>query len=236
MAAGFLLLLPNLKASRCKFNSFVQDSRLLLTNTWRIWQSLRLLTSLTSSVVPVRLTSIPNTYQQNYLLKEHSNMNTTLALLGGTPVITTKEGHYTWPRITPELEASVLKQLHESLSIYDRSGIFARFEQAFADYHGRRYALVENSGTSAIYGMYEGLALQPGDEVLYRHIRFLRQYPLCCTLELFPYSAIATKMATLIQTRLWLILPRVPKRLSSHICGGSLATWTPLCKYVSNMG
>lgn len=93
-------------------------------------------------------------------------MNTTLALLGGTPIMTTKEGHYTWPRITPELEASVLKQLHESLSIYDRSGVFARFEQAFADYHGRHYALVENSGTSAIYGMYEGLALQAGDEVI----------------------------------------------------------------------
>jgi perosamine synthetase len=94
-------------------------------------------------------------------------MNTSnLAISGGTPVLSDRKNHYIWPRITPELEASVFEQLHESLSLYNKSGIFARFETAFAHYHQRSYALVENAGTSALYGIYEGIGLGPGDEVI----------------------------------------------------------------------
>ena len=36
----------------------------------------------------------------------------------------------------------VLKQLEESISIYDRSGIIEKLESRFADYHGKKHALL----------------------------------------------------------------------------------------------
>lgn len=74
---------------------------------------------------------------------------------------------YQWPLITSATEKAVLDQLRSgNISIYDRSGIFKVFEQRFADYHQRKYGLVTNSGTSAIFSMYEGLGLGPHDEVI----------------------------------------------------------------------
>ncbi len=89
-----------------------------------------------------------------------------LAILGGTKTIEAKGPHFVWPRITKSVEEAVVRQLHATVSIYDRSGVFKEFEDAFANYHGRRYALLSNSGTNAIYSMYEGLGLGPGDEVI----------------------------------------------------------------------
>lgn len=89
-----------------------------------------------------------------------------LALLGGTPVIPKGEGSFSWPRITPSLEKRVVEQLHESISIYDKSGVFEKFESAFARYHNKNFALLTNSGTTALHSLYVGAGLQPGDEVL----------------------------------------------------------------------
>lgn len=89
-----------------------------------------------------------------------------LAILGGARTIETEGPHYVWPRITPAVERAVLKQLHATLSIYDRSGVFEEFETKFAAYHGRKFALLSNSGTNAIYAMFEGIGLRPGDEVI----------------------------------------------------------------------
>lgn len=89
-----------------------------------------------------------------------------LAILGGPKTIETKEPHFVWPRITEAVEQAVIRQLHTTISIYDRSGIIEEFETTFARYHGRRYALLSNSGTNAIYSMYEGLGLEQGDEVI----------------------------------------------------------------------
>ncbi len=91
---------------------------------------------------------------------------TQLAILGGSKTINTKGPHFVWPRITEAVEQVVIRQLHATISIYDRSGVIEEFETTFASYHGRRYALLSNSGTSAIYSMYEGLGLGPGDEVI----------------------------------------------------------------------
>jgi len=93
-------------------------------------------------------------------------MKNKLAILGGTPVISEKEAHFEWPRITDETREAVMKQLEKDVSIYDRSGIFAEFEDAFSAYHGTRHALLSNSGTSALFSMYEGLGLSTGDEVI----------------------------------------------------------------------
>lgn len=89
-----------------------------------------------------------------------------LAILGGPKTIKTKGPHFVWPRITKSVEQAVIQQLHTTVSIYDRSGVIEAFETTFASYHGRRHALLSNSGTNAIYSMYEGLGLGPGDEVI----------------------------------------------------------------------
>lgn len=89
-----------------------------------------------------------------------------LAILGGQPTIEPESARFVWPRVTPEMEAVVLRQLHTTLSIYDKSGVFKEFEEHFATYHGIPYALLSNSGTSAIFSMFEGIGLGPGDEVI----------------------------------------------------------------------
>lgn len=89
-----------------------------------------------------------------------------LAIVGGQKTVEPAKARFEWPRITPEVEEAVLDQLRSSISIYGHSGIFAEFEQKFADYHGVQHALLSNSGTNAIFSMFEGLNLQSGDEVI----------------------------------------------------------------------
>lgn len=86
--------------------------------------------------------------------------------MGGSKTIPVKGPHYVWPPITKAVERAVLKQLHTSLSIYDRSGIFEEFERSFAAYHERRYALVCSSGTAAIHSMFVAVGIKEGDEVI----------------------------------------------------------------------
>jgi dTDP-4-amino-4,6-dideoxygalactose transaminase len=89
-----------------------------------------------------------------------------LAILGGSKTVEGSEPHHVWPRITKAVEETVIRQLHSTISIYNRSGVIKDFEDEFADYHNRRFALLSNSGTNAIFSMYEGLKLGPGDEVI----------------------------------------------------------------------
>jgi perosamine synthetase len=93
-------------------------------------------------------------------------MKTKLAINGGDPTVSSDKARFNWPRITAASEQAVLDQLHTTISIYNRSGIIQEFEDAFCDYHGRKYGLLSNSGTSAIFSMFEAINLQPGDEVL----------------------------------------------------------------------
>lgn len=73
---------------------------------------------------------------------------------------------YVWPIITPDIKRAVLNQLYETVSIYDRSGVIKRFEDSFGGYHSAKHALLSNSGTSAIYSMFEGIGVQKGDAVI----------------------------------------------------------------------
>lgn len=73
---------------------------------------------------------------------------------------------YTWPIVTWEMKKAVLDQMNKSLSIYNRSGIIDRFEQSFAKYHGVKYGLLTNSGTSALWSMYAGAGIRKGAEVI----------------------------------------------------------------------
>lgn len=59
--------------------------------------------------------------------------------------------HHTWPLITPESVDSVVKQMHSSLSIYDRSNVYETFEDRWRKMHNLKHALVCSSGTIAIF-------------------------------------------------------------------------------------
>lgn len=89
-----------------------------------------------------------------------------LAIFGGPKTITKPPPHFVGLPITKKLEKIVLRQLHESISIYDRSGIFKSFEEAFAKYHDRKYALLCSSGTLAIHSMFVAAGFKEGDEVI----------------------------------------------------------------------
>lgn len=89
-----------------------------------------------------------------------------LAIHGGSKTIDEQDARFNWPVIDLEAESAILNQLKDSISIYDKSGVFASFENDFAAYHSRTYGLLSNSGTSSIFAMFEAINLQPGDEVL----------------------------------------------------------------------
>ena len=89
-----------------------------------------------------------------------------LAILGGPKTIIKDKGKFIWPPITKRVEKEVLRQLHKSISIYDRSGIFKDFENSFAEYHKRKYALLCSSGTLSIHSMFVAADLKEGDEVI----------------------------------------------------------------------
>lgn len=112
-------------------------------------------------------------------------MNDKLALFGGLKTIHQAGPHYVWPRITDEVKAAILTQLDQGeISIYNRAGVFQNFEDAFVSYHGglQPYALVQNSGTSALWSMYVGSGLRPGDEVIVPAYTFYATYsPLMMT-------------------------------------------------------
>lgn len=93
-------------------------------------------------------------------------MSSPLALLGGTPSVATPGPHFAWPPISEQTTKAVTDQLTAGISIYDRSGVIEELEDALADYHGVRYALLTSSGTAALYSMYAGCELGPGMEVI----------------------------------------------------------------------
>ncbi len=89
-----------------------------------------------------------------------------LAIFGGKKSVTSESPHYIWPRITKKTEEAVLKQLHSSISIYDRSGIIEHLEKKFSEMHETKHALLTNSGTMALFSLFFGAGLKKGDEVI----------------------------------------------------------------------
>jgi perosamine synthetase len=80
--------------------------------------------------------------------------------------------HFSWPPHTAELEAIIVAQAREALSIPDNSGIVADFEAEFAIFHGRRHAVTFNSGTSALFAAFFALELSEGDNVIVPNYTF----------------------------------------------------------------
>lgn len=91
--------------------------------------------------------------------------STTLALLGGPKTVTQDGPHFRWPPVTDSTTAAVTRQLLDSVSVYDRSGVIAELEGALERYHGRAHAVLTSSGTAALHAMYAA-TLRPGDEVI----------------------------------------------------------------------
>jgi dTDP-4-amino-4,6-dideoxygalactose transaminase len=89
-----------------------------------------------------------------------------LACFGGDKALDAPMPHCPWPIITDAVRNAVLRQLDASISLYKRSGVFLDFETKFAAYHGRKHALLNNSGTSALLAAYEALGITAGDEVI----------------------------------------------------------------------
>lgn len=106
--------------------------------------------------------------EANKLLGKCCPMNTTnkLAIDGGTPIMSKEKGKFVHPKITKEIEEAVIDQLHDTISIYDNSNIFKKFEDEFAKYHNKKYGLVTSSGTSALHSLYDAIGLKKGDEVI----------------------------------------------------------------------
>jgi perosamine synthetase len=97
-----------------------------------------------------------------------------LAIHGGPPEVDIAPPHFRWPLIGKEEEEAILRQLRTGeLSVSDRTGSVAQLEDDFAAFHGLRYAMSTNSGTSALHAAFFALDLEPGDEVLapaYTHL------------------------------------------------------------------
>ena len=91
--------------------------------------------------------------------------------------------HFEWPVLDEEIQAAVARQLKESVSIYDRSGIFRRFEDRFALAHSRCHGLLFNSGTSALLAAYYAIDIQPGDEVICADYGFFASISPLSTLQ-----------------------------------------------------
>lgn len=79
-----------------------------------------------------------------------------LALLGGKKTINKSAPHFSWPIITSSTKQVVLKQLNDTISIYNRSGIIEEFEEKFAKLHNKKYALSTSSGTAALHSLFFG--------------------------------------------------------------------------------
>lgn len=100
-------------------------------------------------------------------------MTTTLALHGGRPAFNAPGPHFSWPPLTDATTVAVTAQMQASISIYNRSGIIERLENALTGYHDTRHAVLTSSGTAALHSAYAACGFGPGDEVVVPAYTFL---------------------------------------------------------------
>jgi len=89
-----------------------------------------------------------------------------LALFGGEPAFRRKEelGRASrWPAFGEEEKEAVLEVIEKGGGCYD---VIGEFEKEFASYHGVKFALAHNNGTSSIHSAYFAVGVGPGDEVI----------------------------------------------------------------------
>ena len=92
-------------------------------------------------------------------------MSSKLAILGGTPVIDKcPDKLIHWPIVNDQMRKDVLQVLEDGNM--SGSDISRKFEDGFAKWHNRKYALAHNTGTNALIAGFYGLEIGPGDEVI----------------------------------------------------------------------
>ncbi|MCX8081986.1 MAG: DegT/DnrJ/EryC1/StrS family aminotransferase [bacterium] len=92
-------------------------------------------------------------------------MKNTLALYGGEKTIKNNPRDiFDWPITNKEMEEAVIDVLRKrNMSGTD---ITKEFEQKFAEWHGMKYGLGCNTGTSALHCAFFGVGIGKGDEVI----------------------------------------------------------------------
>ena len=152
----------------------------------------------------------------NNLLGMHCPLikkNEALAINGGNPIMDQKEGKFVHPKITKEIENAVVDQLYDTISIYDNSNIFKKFEDEFANYHNKKYGIVTSSGTSALHSMFDAIGLKNGDEIICPVYTFLQQFLLYFKRVLNRYSLIVILQEILTTNKLKIKLLKILKLL-----------------------
>ena len=91
-----------------------------------------------------------------------------LAILGGKKSITIKSPHWKWPPSSKEKIEAVNRyyRKEENHFINGVPLVVKRFEQNFAKFQKRKYALALNSGTSTLLAAFFAIGIKPGDEVI----------------------------------------------------------------------
>jgi len=97
-----------------------------------------------------------------------------LAIFGGPKAIARPHPHFQWP---PESKARIdavvryMKDPADNAKGYP--AIVEKFERKFADYHGTKYALGMNAGTSSLLSAFFAVGLGPGDEIIAPTMTFI---------------------------------------------------------------
>jgi dTDP-4-amino-4,6-dideoxygalactose transaminase len=104
-----------------------------------------------------------------------------LALLGGKPAVTLKPGDmFEWPIITREDEEAVLDVLRRrAMSDTD---VTKKFEEEFAVWQGRKYALGFSTGTAAIQAAMYACGVGVGDEIVCQSLTYWASALQCFSL------------------------------------------------------
>ncbi len=89
-----------------------------------------------------------------------------LAINGGSKAVEAEGRHYIWPEITDATRQAVMRQLDESVSIYDNSGVIDRLEGKLSEYFSVDHALLTCTGTAALHSMFAASGIKPGDEII----------------------------------------------------------------------
>ncbi|WDZ90381.1 DegT/DnrJ/EryC1/StrS aminotransferase family protein [Nocardiopsis sp. HUAS JQ3] len=127
---------------------------------------------------------------------------------------------FTWPPVDAEVRAAVARQLGETVSIYDRSGIIARFEDAFAARHSVSFALLTSSGTAALHSAYYALDIGPGDEVLVQDYTFFATATPLFQLGAVPVLVDVDSVGTVdLDQAARLLTPRTKALVITHMWG-----------------
>lgn len=89
-----------------------------------------------------------------------------LALLGGEPTFTTKPDHslFKWPIITEEDKEAVMDVVVNNR--FSFTEITEKFQNQFAEWQGRKYALAFTNGTMSLSAAMYAIGLGMGDEII----------------------------------------------------------------------